>query len=422
MTFIADLHIHSHYSLATSKELTPSNLNYWAKLKGITVLGTGDCIHPGWLDELKDKLVPAQNGLYCLKEKYNQKHSLSDKKMYFILTTEISCIYKKNGSVRKVHNLCVFPDFDAVERLQRRLSKIGNIHSDGRPILGLDSKNLLEMVLETSDNSQNDTHKSFLIPAHIWTPWFSALGSRSGFDSMEECFEGLTKYIFAVETGLSSDPPMNRRCSFLDPFTLISNSDAHSLQKLGREANLFDTEISYQGIYNALKCCSPDSITKNGFKGTIEFFPQEGKYYFDGHRKCDICWNPITTINNNSICPKCGKPITKGVMYRVTQLADRDIEQAIKKSNDFYSITSLLDIIAEITQKNTNSKTVQREYLRLIETFAPELEILLNTPISDIETAGGESLAEGIRRLRAGEVIIKEGFDGEFGQIKVFGE
>ncbi|MBF0539891.1 MAG: DNA helicase UvrD [Nitrospirae bacterium] len=399
MTFIADFHIHSHYSMATSIELTPANLNKWAKIKGITVLGTGDCIHPGWLNELKDNLVPEENGLFCLKSA-NDSH-----KSYFILTTEISSIYKKNGKVRKVHNICVLSDFDSAEKLQNSLSKIGNIHSDGRPILGLDSKNLLEMVLETSE-------KAFLIPAHIWTPWFSVLGSRSGFDSIEECFEDLTQYIFAVETGLSSDPPMNRRCSFLDPFTLVSNSDAHSLQKLGREATLFDTEISFQGIYNALK-------TRDGFAGTIEFFPQEGKYYFDGHRKCDICWNPVTTIDNNSICPKCGKPVTKGVMYRVTELADRTIEQGIKLSEDFYSITSLIDIISEITNKSPNSKTVQTEYLRLIESLGAELEILLNINLSDIKTVGGKELSEGIKRLRAGYVSIKEGFDGEFGEIKI---
>jgi uncharacterized protein (TIGR00375 family) len=410
MKFIADFHIHSHYSLATSKDLTPENLNSWAKIKGITVLGTGDCIHPKWLKELKDKLLPAENGLYRLKEEYNQDMPCFEREMYFILTTEISSIYKKNGKVRKVHNICVFPDFTAVEKLQKRLEKIGNIQSDGRPILGLDSKHLLEMVLESSE-------KSFLIPAHIWTPWFSVLGSRSGFDTIEECFEDLTQYIFAVETGLSSDPPMNRRCSFLDRFTLVSNSDAHSLQKLGREANIFDTEISYKSIYDALKY---KNDFKNGFKGTIEFFPQEGKYFYDGHRKCDVCWNSIDTLKNNAKCPKCGKPVTLGVMYRVNELADRGIEDAIKMSKDFHSITSLIDLISEVVGKNTNSKCVQAEYFRLIKSLGADLDILLNISLSEIERIGGAKIAEGIKRLRAGEVIIQEGYDGEFGHITVF--
>ena len=410
MKFIADFHIHSHYSLATSKDLTPENLNSWAKIKGITVLGTGDCIHPKWLKELKDKLLPAENGLYRLKEEYNQDMPCFEREMYFILTTEISSIYKKNGKVRKVHNICVFPDFTAVEKLQKRLEKIGNIQSDGRPILGLDSKHLLEMVLESSE-------KSFLIPAHIWTPWFSVLGSRSGFDTIEECFEDLTQYIFAVETGLSSDPPMNRRCSFLDRFTLVSNSDAHSLQKLGREANIFDTEISYKSIYDALKY---KNDFKNGFKGTIEFFPQEGKYFYDGHRKCDVYWNPIDTLKNNAKCPKCGKPVTLGVMYSVNELADRGIEDAIKMSKDFHSITSLIDLISEVVGKNTNSKCVQAEYFRLIKSLGADLDILLNISLSEIERIGGAKIAEGIKRLRAGEVIIREGYDGEFGHITVF--
>lgn len=318
----------------------------------------------------------------------------------------------KNGRIRKVHNLCVFPDFASAERLQDRLSKIGNITSDGRPILGLDSKDLLEMLLESSQ-TKDSAHKPFLIPAHIWTPWFSVLGSRSGFNSIEECFEDLTQYIFAIETGLSSDPPMNRRCSFLDRFTLVSNSDAHSLQKLGREANIFDGDISYQTIYNSLKY-------KNGFKGTIEFFPQEGKYFFDGHRKCGVSLDPMGTKTNNTICPKCKRPVTLGVMYRVAELSDRTEKEAIKMASNFYSMTSLLEVIAEVNNKGSNSKYIQREYLKLVERLGPELDILLNIPLSDIKTIGGDLITEGIRRLRAGDVIIKEGFDGEFGEVSVF--
>ena len=411
--FIADFHIHSHFSIATSKNLIPEYLDRWARIKGIDVLGTGDCIHPGWLAELKEKLIPADNGLFRLKKEFKMesanlfnKKTHKDKDIFFILTGEISNIYKKNNKVRKVHNLCVFPDFDAVEKMQRKLSKF-NIESDGRPIIGLDSKFLLEIVLNSSE-------KSFLVPAHIWTPWFSALGSKSGFDTIKECYDELTKHIFAVETGLSSDPAMNWTCSFLEDFKLISNSDAHSPEKLGREANLFETELSYSGIFNALS-------GKDGFTGTIEFFPQEGKYHYDGHRKCDTCLDPLETLHNNGLCPKCGKPVTKGVMYRVAELADQDGKNNFDNKRGFHSITSLPDILAELMDKKSNSnKTVQNEYFRLIERLGSEFRILLTSDIEEIGEAGGELLAEAIKRLRAGNVIIDEGYDGEYGRIKVF--
>lgn len=411
--FIADFHIHSHFSIATSKKLIPEYLDRWARIKGIDVLGTGDCIHPGWLAELKEKLIPADNGLFRLKQEFKMdsfklfnKKTYTNKDIFFILTGEISNIYKKNNKVRKVHNLCVFPDFDAVEKMQRKLSKF-NIESDGRPIIGLDSKFLLEIVLNSSQNS-------FLVPAHIWTPWFSVLGSKSGFDNIKECYDDLTKHIFAVETGLSSDPAMNWTCSFLEDFKLISNSDAHSPEKLGREANLFETELSFSGIFNALS-------GKDGFTGTIEFFPQEGKYHYDGHRKCDTCLDPLETLNNNGLCPKCGKPVTKGVMYRVAELADQDGKNNFDNKRSFHSITSLPDILAELMDKKSNSnKTVQNEYFRLIERLGSEFTILLNSDIEEIGEAGGDLLAEAIKRLRAGNVIINEGYDGEYGRIKVF--
>ncbi len=410
MKFITDFHIHSHYSIATSKKLIPEYLDYWAGIKGINVIGTGDCIHPGWLLELKNKLEPVANGLFRLKKEYQlqnmdiPKHPQMPQHVYFMLTGEISSIYKKNSKVRKVHNICVFPDFEAVEKLQSRLEKIGNIRSDGRPILGLDSKDLLAMVLESSASS-------YLIPAHIWTPWFSVLGSKSGFDSLEECFEDLTPYIFAVETGLSSDPAMNRICSILDNFKLVSNSDAHSPEKLGREANLFDTDISYQAIYEALK-------GEHGFIGTIEFFPQEGKYHYDGHRKCEICWDPLETVKHGDICPVCHKPITKGVLYRVAELADRSESPIVTQ---YSSITQLADILAELFgQKSSNTKTVTREYMNLIQQLGSEFHILLTAEIDEIKKRGGELLAEGVRRLRNNEVFIEEGFDGQFGRVKLF--
>lgn len=412
MKFIADFHIHSHFSVATSGTLVPEHLDYWARLKGIDVLGTGDCVHPGWLDELREKLEPAGNGLMRLKNEYRLEESrhCSGKNMprevFFVLTGEISNIYKKNGKVRKVHNLCVFPDFAAVEKVQGRLDRMGNIRSDGRPILGLDSKILLEMVLESSD-------QSFLIPCHIWTPWFSVLGSKSGFDSIDECYDDLTKHIFALETGLSSDPAMNRACGILDRFCLVSNSDAHSPEKLGREANIFDTELSYAAMYRALR-------DKDGFPGTIEFFPQEGKYHYDGHRKCGIRWDPLETIRHRGICPKCGKPVTRGVMYRVAELADRKVLEGPEDTR-FYSITQLPDLLAELmNQKSGKSGRVMKEYHRLIGSLGSEFHILLEAPLEEIQDSGGDLLAEGIRRLRKRDVVIEEGYDGEFGRIKVF--
>ena len=413
MRFIADFHIHSHFSIATSKKLIPEYLDYFAKIKGITVVGTGDCVHPGWCNELKEKLEPAGNGLFRLKSSYKLNDpslpDLSDaldKDVYFILTAEISSIYKKHGRVRKVHNLCVFPTFEAVEALQAKLARVGNIASDGRPILGLDAKILLEMQLETDP-------QSFLIPAHIWTPWFSVLGSKSGFDTIDECFEELTQHIFAVETGLSSDPPMNWACSFLDSFQLISNSDAHSPEKLGREANIFDTDISYDAIVRALR-------DDEGFLGTIEFFPQEGKYHYDGHRKCNICWDPLETIRHDGICSVCGKPVTRGVMYRVAELADRPIDTITNDKKDFFSITSLPDLVSEILGKRTVSKAVQAEYFHLLRTLGSDFDILLNCEIDQVKKAGGELFAEGIRRLRNRHVHIQDGYDGEFGRITVF--
>ena len=412
MKFIADFHIHSHYSLATSKQAMPEYLEYWAKLKGVDVLATGDCIHPRWLDELKQKLLPNENGFLSLKPEYQLKNNPAiflpkklDNPIDFILTTEISNIYKKNGKTRKVHNICVLPSFEATEKFQARLEKIGNIKSDGRPILGLDSKILLEILLETDD-------KAFLIPAHIWTPWFSVLGSNSGFDSIEECYEDLTKYIFALETGLSSDPPMNWACSFLDKFRLVSNSDAHSPEKIGREANIFDCNKTYENVYNALK-------NDDGFVGTIEFFPQEGKYHYDGHRKCNVCFDPLETITHKGICPVCNKPLVRGVSYRVAELSDRQHINEFKNKKKFYSITSLSDVISEITGKGPKSQISNKEYFKVLEKIGSDFHTLL---FADLKKIGKHNfvLAEAIKRLRDGQVKIQNGYDGEFGRITVF--
>ena len=416
MKFIADLHIHSHYSIATSKNLIPEYLHLWAGLKGIKVVGTGDFTHPGWVKELKEKLEPAEPGLFRLKDEYKQNTDLqtltsSDNEVRFLLTSEISSIYKKDGKVRKVHNLIFAPDFKTVEKIQQKLVKIGgNITSDGRPILGLDSRDLLEIVLSCSD-------KSFFVPAHIWTPWFSALGSKSGFDSIEECYDDLSDHIFAVETGLSTDPPMHWICSFLDKYRLLSNSDAHSPEKLGRNANIFNTEISYNAIIDAIKTGNPEH-----FLGTINLFPQEGKYHYDGHRKCNMCWSPLETLKHNEICPVCGKKITVGVMNRIAQLADRYDPLQRKKRLPFYSIIPLKEIISEILEVGPSSKRVAYAYNTLLQKTGSELDLLLNLPVGEIEKASNNLLSEAIRRMRNRQVYVKEGFDGEFGKVKVFQE
>jgi uncharacterized protein (TIGR00375 family) len=409
MKFIADFHIHSHYSRATSKKLDLPNLYKAAQIKGISLIGTGDFTHPGWFSELSEKLIPAEEGLYALKPDIAK---LVDPEIppscrapvRFVLTAEISNIYKKNGRTRKNHNVLFLPDIESVQSLNTELDQMGNIHSDGRPILGLDARNLLDMTL-------NAHEQGFLIPAHIWTPWFSLLGSKSGFDTLEECFEDLSEYIFAVETGLSSDPKMNRRVSFLDHLTLVSNSDAHSPDKLGREANLFNTSLSYSGIHNAMK-------TGVGFDGTIEFYPEEGKYHLDGHRKCDIRLNPEESQAHNGICPKCGKPLTLGVLYRVNELADR-LEKEID-SPHFDSLIPLKEILSEILQKGPNTKTVAAHYQTAIEKLGSEFYILRDCPLEKIETTHIPLLSEAIKRLRSGHVHLSGGYDGEFGTVKVF--
>ncbi len=415
MKIVADIHIHSHFSRATSKALNFESLSRWAQLKGVHVVGTGDIAHPGWLEEMKNKLEPAEEGLFRLKEEFSKAvkrevFKACQRPVRFMLAGEISNIYKKNDKVRKIHNLAFLPSFEAVEKLQATLDKIGNIHSDGRPILGLDSRNLLEILLDTDP-------QAYLIPAHIWTPWFSLLGSMSGFDSVEECFDDLSPHIFALETGLSSDPPMNWRLSALDKYTLVSNSDAHSPQKLAREANLFNTDLSYPAIFHALK-----TGDQNAFWGTFEFFPEEGKYHFDGHRKCGIRWNPKSTIKNNMICTECGKPVTVGVMHRVEILADREFDGMPPNRHPFKSLIPLPEILAEIHNVGVNTKRVKESYNFLLSKLGPELEILLDVPLEELEKSGGTMLAEAIRKMRAGKIEIAAGYDGEFGTIRVFDE
>lgn len=413
MKYYTDLHLHSHFSRATSKDLDLEHLSLWAQRKGIQVVGTADFVHPTWLKELKEKLEPAEEGFFRLKDKYAKQTApevpeACRSEVRFMLSVEISNIYKKMDKVRKIHNIIFAPSFEAAEKIQARLEKIGNIRSDGRPILGLDSRNLLEIILECDP-------LCYLIPAHIWTPWFSVLGSKGGFDRVEDCFGDLTKHIFAVETGLSSDPLMNWRLKQLDPFVLVSNSDAHSPPKLAREATIYDTEFSYKGMYRALS----DPKDK-GLTGTLEFFPEEGKYHYDGHRDCKTRLHPKETIKNKGLCPVCGKPVTVGVMARVEELADRPEGEKSARWRPYFNLIPLPEIIADAKGVGAASKNVGLLYLQMITKLGNEIYILLDAPLKEIEKVAGDLIAEGIRRARKGEVKIDAGYDGEYGIIKLF--
>lgn len=410
MKMIADLHIHSRFSMATSKEGTPENLDFWARKKGISLIGTGDFTHPVWREELKERLVSEGNGLYRLRDAYVKEESrkFPGEGTRFVVSGEISSIYKKNGKTRKVHNVILLPSLKAADAMAQRLEKIGNIHSDGRPILGLDSHDLLEMMLDVCP-------EGILIPAHIWTPHFSVLGAKSGFDSVEECFEELAPYIYALETGLSSDPAMNWRISKLDRYQLVSNSDAHSPSKLGREANLLDIDCSYEGLYRAIQ-------TGEGLEGTVEFFPEEGKYHFDGHRKCGVSLSPVEAEQLGGICPVCGKKLTMGVDHRVEQLADR-AEGFVKKDGKKYeSLVPLPEVISACMGYSTASKKVQGCFEQMIQTLGTEFDILRNVPSEDIKSCAGERIAEGIENVRTGNVKRIPGYDGEYGKIELFDE
>lgn len=413
MNFIADFHIHSKYSRATARNLDFENLYINAQIKGITVLGTGDFTHPAWWQEIQDKLIPAEEGLFKLKPDIaracDEKVPPSCRRpVRFMLVTEISNIYKKKDRTRKNHNLVFLPDLDSATQFNRRLDDIGNIQSDGRPILGLDARNLLEIVLET-------TESGYLVPAHIWTPWFSLLGSKSGFDTVDECFEDLTSHIFALETGLSSDPAMNHRISHLDRYTLISNSDAHSPSKLGREANHFNTELSYFAIRSAMETADPDQ-----FLGTIEFYPEEGKYHVDGHRKCQFRSDPAKTRALDGICPVCGNPLTLGVLYRVEELADREYGASADKSSPYINLIPLEDVLSEVFQVGVKTKKVNHAYHQLILNHGSEFDILCHVPKASLEKNNIPLLAEAVVRMREGRILFDPGYDGEFGRVRIF--
>lgn len=408
MQYIADLHIHSKYSRATAKDLDLENINKWAKIKGINIVAVPDFTHPVWLKEMKKKLVKQENGLYVLDKKIEAGTP------YFVTITEISCIYNKGGKCRRLHLLIFLPDFETVEKFNLQLEKRGGkLKSDGRPILGMDAKEILKIIMEISPDSM-------MVPAHAWTPWFAIFGSKSGFDSLEECFDELTPQIRAIETGLSSDPLMNWRLSQLDNITLISNSDAHSPQNLGREANVFEIEkekLSYKEIVRIIRECD-----KKKFQFTIEFFPEEGMYHFDGHRSCGVSFSPNQSRKNKNICPVCKKPLTIGVMNRVETLADREEDFKSDKFIPYKSLVPLREIIAEVAGKGKTTKAVEAIYCDLIAKGKNEFNILLNLDYNELEKIASRKIAEAIKRVRERKLIIKPGYDGVYGIVKIFGD
>lgn len=411
---VVDLHVHSHYSRATSKDCTFEGLYRWGKLKGIQVIGTGDFTHPSWFSEMRASLEPAEGGLFKLRDELaapidkSLPPSIQHSQIRFVPAVEIATIYSKGGKVRKLHQLVVMPSFEAVSELNARLARIGNLKADGRPILGLDSKELLRHVLESSPDG-------LYIPAHIWTPWFGLFGSKSGFDSIEEAFEELTPEVHAIETGLSSDPAMNWRIENLDNITITSHSDAHSPGKLGREATLVQSALSYDGVIGAIKTNDKRLI------GTIEFFPEEGKYHADGHRAHNLRLSPAETKQYGGICPACGKPLVVGVENRVMELAGRSEGYRPHNAKHVNYIIPLPEIVAELEgAKSTTSKRVVERYYELVARLGNEFDILRSIPIETVEAAGFRLLSLALDRLRKGEVFREAGYDGVYGTIKIF--
>jgi uncharacterized protein (TIGR00375 family) len=420
MRYIADLHIHSKYSRACSKNLTLSNLSVWARAKGIDVLATSDFTHPAWLKEIEKKLEPAEDGLFRIRDKYKDEDGTGSyvsapnargaREMRFILSTELCCIYKKHDKTRRMHLVVLSPTVEAVRKMVAYLEKQGrNLKSDGRPILGMDAKDIVNMALDADSECE-------VIPAHAWTPWFSVFGSQSGFDSLEEAFEELTPNIHAVETGLSSDPPMNWRLSELDNVALVSNSDAHGLRNLAREANVFELDsLSYGSILGAIR-----DHDQTRFPYTIEFFPEEGKYHADGHRNCGFVCEPQETEKLDGKCPKCAKPLTRGVLGRVHALADREDGNRPEGHPDFRHIVPLEELISDALGKGKASKAVFNEYTSLIESLGPEFDILLDVPLENIAEVTTSRVAEAITRMRSGNIFVSPGYDGEFGKVNAF--
>jgi len=405
MRIIADLHIHSRYSRATSKEMNLDVLAFWAKVKGINLLGTGDFTHPAHFASIEEKLEPTGDGLFVLKEK-----STTNNPVHFMLTAEVSNIYTQDGRTRKVHNLLFAPSLEAVKKMNSAFARLGNVNSDGRPIFGFSAKDLIKIVLDASP-------EAMVVPAHAWTPWFSIFGSKSGFDSIEECFGEYSEHIHAIETGLSSDPGMNWRVAALDGITLISNSDAHSPSKLGREANVLDCPMDYGEIMKVIKEKDTDR-----FLFTVEFYPEEGKYHFDGHRECGVVFSPEETEKAGGDCPVCGKKVTVGVVNRVDELSDRPEGFVPVNAIPARHLVPLEEILSEALECGVASGKVQKEYRRLTEQAGSEFAILLDMSEDDIGKIAPPRVTEAIIKVREGDLKIKPGFDGEFGKVRIFGE
>lgn len=414
MKLICDFHIHSRYAYATSKDMNVAGIYHWAKLKGITIVGTGDCTHPSWLRELEQKLRPAIGGLWQVEssfaEKCNQELPLSCSKqdLCFVPTVEISTIYSRGGKVRKIHQIIVLPDFTTVHALNDILSTKGNLMADGRPTFGMDSRELLRIVRSISE-------EALFIPAHVWTPWFGIFGSKSGFDSLEEAFGEDQQYIVAIETGLSSDPAMNWQIDNLRKKTIVSFSDAHSPRKLGREATVLDCKLEYRDII--------DSVISNDQRllGTIEFFPEEGKYHLDGHRACGVSFSPKETARIEGICPVCGKQLTVGVLNRVQEVvrAQEKTAHSINKKQVEYIIPLAELLAAQAGLKNVQAKRIEEQYLQIVSAFGNEFFILRELPLEKLVHAGYDELAKNIDDMRKGKIKIIPGFDGEYGKIQL---
>ncbi len=399
MEIFADLHLHTKYSRGTSKNMDLENMSKAARKKGIHLLACGDFTHPLWVQILKSSLEPKGKGVYFYQG------------IYFILSGEVCNIFYRNGEAKKIHNIIFVPDFTSVEKINLALSQYGELHSDGRPILNLEAKNLVKIVLNINPDC-------LIIPAHVWTPHFSLFGSNSGFDSVEECFEEETKNIFALETGLSSDPAMNWRLSGLDRYALVSNSDAHSPQRLGRELNVFEI-TDYKDLYRQITQIIKTKDKKK-FLYTIEFFPEEGKYHFDGHRNCKVRLNPKDAIAKNNQCPVCKRTVTIGVMHRVEELADRADKYIPESAIPFKNLIPLEEIIASVLNVGRESQIVNNEYEKLVNYFGNEFAVLLNAKIEDLEKVILPQIAQGIIKVRKGEVEVTPGYDGVYGEIKIF--
>ncbi|MCK5237771.1 MAG: DNA helicase UvrD [Deltaproteobacteria bacterium] len=404
MKLIADLHIHTKYSRATSKSMVLTSIAEWARRKGIGVVGTGDFTYPAQIKSIETELEEAGGDLFTLKG-----NATDETEPRFMLTTEVSNIYKQGDKTRKIHSLIFAPSIKAVKKINKALDAIGNIKSDGRPILGITSQELIKIVMDSDPGCM-------LIPAHAWTPWFSIFGSKSGFNTIEECYGDYTKHIHAIETGLSSNPEMNSRLSMLDDITLISNSDAHSPSKLGREANIFDCIADYHEITDIIK-----TKDRKRFLSTVEFYPEEGKYHYDGHRDCGVLLSPEETHKAFGKCPVCARPVTVGVSNRVDELSDRPLGYKAKNMIPSQPMVPLQEIIAATMGRGVNTKGVTAKYMEVVEAGGSEFNVLLDMEVKEIEAIAGEKIAEAVRRVRSGEISIVPGFDGEFGKIKIFG-